>query len=108
MSQTQRICTNNTAILRETDGTVKVILHRTAIVTITPDGRIILNSGGYQTATTRTRMNQVANEWKLGFQVFQHRGDWFVAIGRDSDQDQPFEDGMVLAPNPRALAHAAD
>lgn len=71
MSQVQRISKNNTTIHHHTGSNNdqrQVWLHQTCIVTVTPD-EIVLNTGGWYTATTRTRMNQVSNEWGLGYGV---------------------------------------
>lgn len=71
MSQVQRISKNNTTIYHHTgphNDQRQVWLHQTCVVTVTPD-EIVLNTGGWYTATTRTRMNQVSNEWRLGYSV---------------------------------------
>ena len=66
MSQTQKISRNNTAILSSDDGSKSVILHSTEIVRWNPEKRTLrLNSGGWFTVTTRTRMNQALNEWGI-------------------------------------------
>jgi hypothetical protein len=78
MSQTQRLGTRSTSVRRSTDGTLTVTYHATDVVTVRPDGVIILNTGGWKTATTRTRMNQAANQFGLGYQVFQKDFRWFV------------------------------
>ena len=83
MSQTQRISKNNTAIIHHTNGNISVILHSTEIVTIKTDV-IELNTGGYFTATTKTRMNQVSNEMGLGYQVYQKKGEWFCRYKGES------------------------
>jgi hypothetical protein len=55
--------------------------------------KIVLNSNGYRTATTKTRMNQAANQFGLNFSVFQKKGAWFVDFG---GKVIPFEDHMIL------------
>lgn len=91
MSQQHRISKNNTSMIHD-GSTTHVILHSTRIVTITPY-TITLNSGGYQTATTKTRMNQVSNEMRLGYQVYQKDHEWFVAW---QGETLAFTDGMIL------------
>jgi hypothetical protein len=86
MSQTQRISKNNTTIAPR-DGYTTVTLHATDIVKISAD-RIILNTGGYLTATTCTRINQVANEWNLGFCVGRSKGTFSVRV-HGSDHSSP-------------------
>lgn len=76
MAQQHEIGKHKTSILTE-DNTTKVIYHNTAVVTFNSD-EIILNTGGYETPTTKTRMNQTSNQFNLGFRVFQKAFDWFV------------------------------
>lgn len=79
MSQTQRICKNNTKVVRNGND-IRVTLHSTDVVTIV-NGRVTLNSGGWWTSTTKTRINQTANELGLNFGVYQKAGHWFVTVG---------------------------
>jgi hypothetical protein len=52
-----------------------------------------LNSGGWRTATTKTRMNQAARQFDLPYRVYQQKGEWYV----DSNgKTFGFQDGMVL------------
>ena len=83
MAQTQRISKNNTTVQRDiVAGGIHVTLHQTRIVLIT--GSVVtLNTGGWNTVTTRTRMNQVANELCDGmFVVGTKEGQLSVSIGR--------------------------
>jgi hypothetical protein len=77
-----------TTIRHDADGT-HVRYHSTDVVTIHPDGDVTLRTGGWRTATTRTRMNQAANQFALGFRVYQQDFDWFVRV---ADTDIPFDD----------------
>lgn len=63
--------------------------HSTRVVTIHPNGDVTLRTGGYRTNTTKTRMNQTANQFGLSFRVYQQNFDWFVRIG---DKDIAFDD----------------
>jgi hypothetical protein len=81
-----------TAIERHATLGTRVIYHQTCVVQVTPDGMITLDSGGWRTATTKTRMNQAASQMRLGFNVQQKAGEWFVYIG---DVRRPFVDGMT-------------
>lgn len=67
--------------------------HKTEVVMVLNDGSIKLDSGGYQTATTKLAMNQASNQDKLGFIVLQRQGEWFVQY---CGEELPFEDGMIL------------
>lgn len=82
---------HNTHVVPTSDGGYAVRLHHTNIVTFYPDGTIALNSGGYQTVTTKARMNEVLRT--VGVKVDQVRGTWYV---RDfgTQQKVEFFDGM--------------
>lgn len=41
---------------------------------------VTLNSGGWQTVTTKRKMNQAANQFGLRFCVYQRNFEWFVDI----------------------------
>jgi hypothetical protein len=41
---------------------------------------ITLDTGGWETATTKLRMNQTSNQFNLGFSVYQKDFQWFVVI----------------------------
>lgn len=52
-----------------------------------------MNSGGWLTKVTKDRMNQTANEFNLGYGVYQKNGKWFVTF---KGEVLPFKDGMKL------------
>ena len=68
--------------------------YKTVVVKHRTNGEIVLNSGGYRTATTKLAMNQASNQFKMGFRVFQDAGDWFVTY---KGKTIPFYDEMVLS-----------
>ena len=75
------------------DGWYKVVYHSTIIVKWNSN-EAVLNSGGWHTATTKKKMNQVANQFDLGFQVFQKDFEWFVHIPMVDDFE--YMDGMSV------------
>lgn len=85
------IGTHRTTISSDNGSTV-VTYHRTQVVSFN-DKLINLRSGGYQTVTTKRRMNQVASTFNLGYEVYQRNFDWFVAYG---GREYPFRDRMTL------------
>jgi len=70
-----------------------VTYHHTTIVSWDSDN-ITLKSGGYNTVTTKRKMNQAAQQFHLGFQVWQENFEWFVKLPSGKVVD--FEDGMVF------------
>jgi hypothetical protein len=76
MGQQQTIGKTATTVL-QVNGRLTVTYHDTAVV-VADDTTIILDTGGWFTATTKTRMNQTSAQFGLGFKVYQKRGEWFV------------------------------
>lgn len=70
--------------LERLDGGIVIRLHRTNVVTFRPCGRVILNSGGWRTVTTKERINRYS-----GIHVWSERGVWYA-------DDHPFSDGMIF------------
>lgn len=66
---------------------------RTQIVSWTHD-TVTLNSGGYETVTTKRKMNQAANQFALGFGVYQRKGKWYVDDAQGNVHE--FHDGITL------------
>jgi hypothetical protein len=92
MGQMQTLSRNNTRISTD-NGTTSITLHSTVVVQFSRD-RIRLHSGGWQTVTTKARMNQASNQFGLGYTVFQKDFEWFVTL--PSGYTIPFEDGMTF------------
>ena len=59
------------------------------------DGQITLRSGGWETITTKRKMNQASTQFALGFDVFQRNYKWFV--GLPSGEVVDFHDGMTFS-----------
>jgi hypothetical protein len=93
MSQQRRIGKTATTVhVNPANGMTEIWYHQTCVVKF-DDKKIILNSGGWRTATTKTRMNQAANQFNLGFYVEQHNGSWNVHF---NDKVLDFQDGMTI------------
>ena len=81
------ITTNNTQVERIPQNSggehVIVTLHSTEIVKFRQEGGFIeeiqLDTGGYNTVTTRRRMNEVSQAYGLGFKVYQKKHQLYVA-----------------------------
>ena len=74
------------------DGHTVVQYCETQIVRFSAN-EIILDSAGWRTATTKTRMNQTSRQYNLGFKVYQKNYSWFVWYNGET---LDFEDKMVL------------
>ena len=72
-----------------------VVLHRTAIATYDHKNEALkLNSGGYTTNTTKSRLNAILQELIAGARVFQKNFDWYLSY---NNQTVDFWDGMILS-----------
>ena len=90
-----RVIGNNTRVMfadADSYDPVAIRLHSTNVVTFYRDGRIVLDSGGWQTVTTKDRMNSVLPQ---RFRVFAKDHVWFVSDNR-TGSTIPFSDGMTL------------
>ena len=91
MGQMQRLGKSNTVVLR-IGGKTRVILHETEVVKFDTES-IWLDSGGWETVTTKARMNQASNEFNLGYGVYQKDYQWYVDFRGETYK---FVDGMRL------------
>lgn len=74
-----RFVARNTVEWKDADGARHIRLHRTDILTFHPDGSIRINTGGWNTITTRDRINAFLPS---PFRVWTHRGQLHIAKGR--------------------------
>ena len=74
----------------------KVFLHGNHIATYDHVNReLALFDGGWQTVTTKSRLNALCNEFATGFGVFQKNWDWFVS-DFDNKNVIDFFDGVTV------------
>ena len=59
------------------NGTTAIRLHNTDVVTFVNDNKIILNSGGWRTSTTKDRINTFAP-----VNIYQAKGLWYLSGGK--------------------------
>jgi hypothetical protein len=85
----------NTTVLNTNNGT-EVYLHGNKIAEI-GDDYIILFDGGYQTATTKSRLNDILRQHgRLGDCILQKKGVWYFRDGK-SKEEIPFMSGLYLS-----------
>mgnify|MGYP003126129873 CR=1 FL=1 len=71
-----------------------IYLHGHLIATVDHNTQAVkLDSCGYETVTTKSRLNAILEEVKYGCKVFQKNFDWFV---RYNGETASFWDGMIL------------
>ncbi len=72
----------------------QVYLHGHQIATFDHNTQAVkLDSCGYETVTTKSRLNAILEEVKYGCKVFQRKFEWFVSY---QGQTESFTDGMIL------------
>ena len=75
---------NNTYLVVRDDNGYGIRLHNTEVVIHYKD-RIVLNSGGWYSNTTKARMNKYTP-----FNICQKNFKWFV-------NDKPYQDNMIIS-----------
>ena len=71
-----------------------IYLHGHQIATFDHNLKAVkLSSCGWQTVTTKSRLNAILDEVKYGCRVFQKNFNWFVSYNEDT---KDFFDGMIL------------
>lgn len=106
----------NTYLIRYEDGRIAVRYHQTDVVTAYPDGKIVVETGGWRPGggrvsygwraepgtTTRDRINSYLFS---GWHIFQEKHEWYwfnhsADQGMwDSDLKLPFNDGDTIYPD---------
>ena len=88
-------CSSNTQVsFNSNTNCSSVYLHGHQIATLDHSTNALkIDSCGYQTVTTKSRLNAILEEVKYGCRVFQKQFDWFVSY---NDQTTLFRDGMIL------------
>jgi hypothetical protein len=81
----------------------------TRIVAWDAEGNVTLNSGGWETVTTKRKMSQAAWQFGLGYGVHQRKHVWYVSIWSAALSkwvcEMPFHDGMTFNPRELRLKH---
>jgi len=86
---------NTSVHFNEETGTSIVRLHGNKIAEVT-DNDMTIFDGGWQTTTTKSRLNALINEFCNGVTdgVFQKNYEWFI---RDNNVTVDFENGYTFA-----------
>ncbi len=74
------------------DHWTQMVYHDTVVAKFNQH-EIVLNSGGWETATTKKRMNQFSEQHSLDYQVYQTKGQWHVDF---KGEEIKFYDNMIL------------
>ena len=69
---------SNTSVSVDNEGNQFVTLHGNLIAQISNFGDIKLSSCGWQTPTTKSRLNAILDTYLHGLSVYQKNFDWFI------------------------------
>ena len=85
---------SNTTVITE-DNESKVMLHGNHIATYNHTLKELeLFDGGWQSNTTKSRLNALCAEFAMGFGVFQKNWQWFISDFQGVAK--PFFDGAIV------------
>ena len=85
---------NTTVCYNENTNCSTISLHGHEIATVDHNTKAVkLDSCGYETVTTKSRLNALLSEVMYGAKVFQKNWNWFVSM---YNQTESFSDGMIL------------
>ena len=85
---------NTTVSYNELTNCSSVYLHGHQIATLDHHTNALkLSSSGWQTVTTKSRLNALLSEFKYGCTLFQKQFDWYL---KTVNQTVDFWDGMIL------------
>ena len=72
-----------------------IVLHRTAIAVYDHKNQALkLNTGGWYSVTTKSRLNAILDQLMYGARVFQKDFNWYLSY---NNQTVDFWDGMILS-----------
>lgn len=91
----RKVCHNTTVRYEAADNAVIFTLHYTDIVTLRPHA-IQFNTGGWESVTTKTRMNQIAGWTYWPVWVYQEDYAWYLQVN-GYEAGQSFEVGQRFA-----------
>ena len=84
---------SNTMVRQGWEGESDVYLNGNHIATVKSNS-IIIKDGGWQSNTTKSRLNALLDEFSYGTRVFQKQFEWFVGY---KNVTEDFVSGMELA-----------
>uniref|UniRef100_A0A6M3L931 Uncharacterized protein n=1 Tax=viral metagenome TaxID=1070528 RepID=A0A6M3L931_9ZZZZ len=96
-----KIIDHNTVEYKRINGDRVIRLHLTDIITFKTNGDVVLNSGGWQTVTTKDRMNKFLPRY---WSIYQKSNFWFLMYAlytRDDPEnktrvDYVYQDGITI------------
>lgn len=88
-NKTNRPLANNTRVIRLTNSSIGIKLHDTFVLTFYKDNFLEINTGGWQTNTTKDRINKYQDY----FRIYTKNRIWYI---RFNNKDYMYESGLVF------------
>lgn len=88
---------NYRTVVTCTNGRIMVVYVETLIVDVSHD-EITLDMGGYDTVTTRRKMQQAANQFGLPYKVYRRDFQTYVRSTLDGEERELNARGLVTVP----------
>tara|TARA_B100001250_G_scaffold351227_1_gene323280 strand:+ start:86 stop:436 length:351 start_codon:yes stop_codon:yes gene_type:complete len=102
ISKTNWSKSNTTVCYNDASNCSTVSLHGHQIATVDHNTKAVkLDSCGYETVTTKSRLNALLSEVMYGAKVFQKNWNWFVSYANTTTD---FTDGMIILSEGNRLA----
>jgi hypothetical protein len=79
----------------------QIVTYRETQIVRWNDSTIELNFGGYDTVTTRRKMNQASNQFELGYSVFRSKGVTMLSAWPNSKPQEFHEPEQVIMRAPK-------
>lgn len=105
-----RLVARNTVEWTDSEGVRRIRLHDTDILTFLPRGGFTVNTGGWNTSTTRARINEFL---PAGFRVYTERGQPWLYIGDSNPwhgegRRVPFRQRVTVGPRGAVKSDTGD
>lgn len=91
---TNKIGKHKTTVKREGDMVTVRYWHTDVVTANLLTGEVTLNTGGWQSVTTKARMNQTSAEYNMGFSVYQK--DWQLFVRKSDGTEIPFDRSVTF------------
>jgi heme/copper-type cytochrome/quinol oxidase subunit 2 len=91
---TRKIGKHKTTVTRVKDNVTVRYWYTDVVTANLLTGDVTLNTGGWQSVTTKARMNQTAAEYNMGFSVYQK--NWQLFVRKSDGTEIPFDRSVTF------------
>lgn len=80
----QRYSNNNTQVI---DGNVMALHGNTIAIFDSLEGKLTIRDSGWQTNTTKERLNGILSEFNSEWRIYQQKGIWYITDGAGKKEE---------------------